>query len=143
RGVHGKNQIRHGLIWNARSIAYTFPLAFIPYRRRCMVAGKFLAIPVSGRMTPFWPVASTRYPCPSTETSPVHSHIMERVARVSPVSFAAYCGGWRSAKSCVGCSIVNGTLGLFDSTSCNVISFSRDVNLYDLFIDSRRPSRTT
>src|SRR5260370_15521767 len=98
-------------------------------------------MPPSGRITPCWPVASTRYPGPSAETSPVHSHIMVRVARVSLVSFAANGGETRTFMSVVGCSRVNGTLGLFDSTSCSTMS--RDSNLYDLFMPSTRPSRTT
>src|SRR5262245_19965414 len=144
--VHGQQHRprllpHHGLSVNARSIAYTFPLAFIPYTRRCIVAGKFFAIPLSGRIMPFCPVASTRYPCPCAEISPVHSHIIDRVARVSRVIFAAVDGGTLMWKSSVGCSIVNGTFGLFDSTSCSTMS--REANLYDLFMPSTRPSRTT
>src|SRR5664279_3139272 len=141
RGIDRQNERHHGASPIARSIAYTFPLAFIPHTRRCMTAGKFLAMPLSGRITPFCPVASTRYPCPSAETSPVHSHIMLRVARVSLVILAANGGDTRTCMSATGCSMANGTLGLFDSTSCSAMS--RDSNLYDLFMPSTRPSRTT
>src|ERR1017187_3310469 len=127
RGIHRQNQRHHGASPIARSIAYTFPLAFIPHTRRCMTAGKFLAMPPSGRITPFCPVASTRYPCPSAETSPVHNHVMLRVARVSLVILAANGGDTRTFRSATGCSMVNGTLGLLDSTSC--ITMSRDSNL--------------
>src|SRR6476660_6222997 len=98
-------------------------------------------MPASGRITPFCPVARTRYPWPSAETSPVHNHITVSVAWVSLVSLAANGGEIWTLKSAAGCSIVNGTLGLFDSTSC--ITMSRDSNLYDLFMPSTRPSRTT
>src|SRR6266481_387064 len=90
---------------------------------------------------PLGPVASTRTPCLSAATSPVHIHIMLRVARDSRVSLAEYAAGLASEISPVGCSISNGTFGLLDSTSCSTIS--RDSNLYDLFMPSTWPSRTT
>src|SRR3954447_6737323 len=66
---------------------------------------------------------------------------MARVARLSRVILAAYGRAFETESSFLGASMANGTLGLFDSTSCR--EMVRDSNLYDLFMPATRPSRTT
>src|SRR5262249_12188087 len=91
RSIDRQNQ-RHRWTVSAVSTSYTLPLAFMPYSRRCMSAGKFLAMFGGMCSVPFCPVASTREPCPSAATSPIHNHIMSRVARVARVILAEYAG---------------------------------------------------
>src|SRR4029453_16172650 len=118
-GVDGQD---HWVSCMILSMLYTLPFAFIPTSRSCSTAGKRRGVSGEIFRTPLGPVPRTRYPWPPVATSPVHNHIIERVARLSRFSFAPYGVGFDiETVSVAGSAISNGTFCELCSTSCSAV----------------------
>src|SRR5277367_5487377 len=106
-------------------------------------AGKLFAMDSGITKVAGAPVPITRKPWFSVGTSAVQRYVIDRVARVSRVSFTENRTGLPTASvSPGGSAMVYGTFWRLVSISCTS-GTSRDSNLTDFNIDSLRPSRAT